>query len=301
MDSKKTETKPQQSSPSKNATEKVIFINICKNCSKHNLSTWHDEAKYKKMFLDLKTCIEKECPEVQVYPTSDDQFKLGACEVIHGEKLLYSKIKSGLWPNAPAVGKRVAAYFKDLDAGKDVSVYTAGAEQKYVAPKKPGTAFGGTRSRYMNSTHRSTDAVSPDTRFFPKADDHEHGGDHHSHENKITEKGDDPFEFEDHGKKEEPVHDEPPKKDHHETNHKAHHEEPKVAEHKTPKHEEIQKSVTPKKEELPKEEHHEPKKDATPKHEAPHHEAKAHEEKHKTENETEQGEKVEEEVKGEEA
>lgn len=80
--------------------------------------------------------VRAENPDVEVQERKDPMINLGACEVYHGDKILYSKKKSGLWPNPKAIGIRVKEYFQDLQDGKSVEHYGQGPEVAYKPPKK---------------------------------------------------------------------------------------------------------------------------------------------------------------------
>jgi selT/selW/selH-like putative selenoprotein len=131
----------QQQEPIK----KLIEIEICKNCSIHEWCTRHDEKKYKEQLEEVKKAIKTSCPDVEVIQSKIAQPRLGAFEILHGAKALFSKCKSGLWPHPPAIAQRVQLYFEDLLAGKDVSKYGNEKEVMYSPPKK--------KKDPMSSTH----------------------------------------------------------------------------------------------------------------------------------------------------
>jgi len=139
------------------------------NCHKHNTSTKHDENKYKAFAQNLQGAIKEQFPLIKVFikPISTEQdqkikrfrvessgdkptiidnqmkyFRIGAFEVQifkkeNGkliEKILHSKLQTGLWPSLamilekvhfylPRVPKLTIQLFRDLNGGLDESEY----------------------------------------------------------------------------------------------------------------------------------------------------------------------------------
>jgi selT/selW/selH-like putative selenoprotein len=221
--------------------EKVIQIETCRECRLHASSTWHDESKYKRNFVEVKEAVELMIPGCKVVEKIDQWINLGAFEVYHGDQIIFSKKKSGLWPNPKAVAIRVKQYFDDYEGGKDISHYGAGPEQAYVPPKKK-TELSKTGTGFHQTAQSSQrDMGKSGGNFGVKSDDH-HGesNDKNEHdspkkENKSPEKkkasqekdheADGHNDNNDH--KEEPVHAKPDTEHHDAVKlDKEHHEKP---------------------------------------------------------------------------
>jgi len=130
--------------PKRAPLEKVIQIETCRECRLHSSSTWHDETKYKKNFVEVKEAVELMIPGCKVVEKIDQWINLGAFEVYHENQLLYSKKKSGLWPSAKAIAQRIKQYFDDYEGGKELAHYGAGPEVAYVPAKKKGETLSKT-------------------------------------------------------------------------------------------------------------------------------------------------------------
>jgi len=175
--------------------EKVIQIEICRECRLHSSSTWHDESKYKKNYVEVKEAVESHIPGCKVVEKIDPWINLGAFEVYHEDQLIYSKKKSGLWPNAKAVAQRISQYFDDYENKKDVTHYGAGPEVAYVSPKKKsdlsktGTNFNQTAQSSQRDMSKS--AIVGDKNAKGANDDHQddhHEDDSSPKQNKSPEK-----------------------------------------------------------------------------------------------------------------
>lgn len=100
---------------------------LSQKCDSHKWCTNHDEKKYKEIFEKLKFQIESECPEVTVIenqehpsimsiisqPTVRTPFlklsfpKTGSFEVYFRGKVIFSKLKLGIWPHPAMVAKSI--------------------------------------------------------------------------------------------------------------------------------------------------------------------------------------------------
>jgi selT/selW/selH-like putative selenoprotein len=189
MNTQDTHNKPSNmnAQPTNNKTllDKTIHIEICRECRLHASSTWHDETKYKKNFEEAKAMIETLVPGCKVLEKQDQWINLGAFEVSHGDQLLYSKKKSGLWPNPKAVAQRIKQYFEEYESGKDVSHYGAGPETAFVPAKKKdfsktGTGFHQSAHTTQRDMSKTTDQISPNKSGKHAPDDHK--DDSHPHD-----------------------------------------------------------------------------------------------------------------------
>ena len=61
----------------------------------------------------------------------------GAFEIMHDNKVIFSKIKSSLFPDALQIKNRVLNFLKDLKEGKDVNSYASTKEKKQKPAQKP--------------------------------------------------------------------------------------------------------------------------------------------------------------------
>lgn len=142
------------------------------NCGKHNTTTKHDEEKYKAFASNLQGAIKEQFPVVRVIvkPISTDQdekvkrfkvsgsadkpnvieskaIRIGAFEVQlykkeggrYIQKVLHSKIQSGLWPTIsnilekvhyylPRVPRLTVALFRDLNGEEEDDVDYSGIQ-----------------------------------------------------------------------------------------------------------------------------------------------------------------------------
>lgn len=77
------------------------------------------------MFLECKTEIESLIPGITVIKNRKVRKwpKLGAFEISGNDFLIYSKLKTRLWPLASAVAGRVKKFKEEYEAGNDVSYF----------------------------------------------------------------------------------------------------------------------------------------------------------------------------------
>jgi Rdx family len=103
-----------------------VFIEHCQACSDHAWCTKHDESKYKSYFESCKGKILVSCPEVQVVANQiplafNSKFseaskpwegrhsypRIGAFEIYFKDKIIFSKLESGLWPQSTIVADKI--------------------------------------------------------------------------------------------------------------------------------------------------------------------------------------------------
>lgn len=107
-------------------SEKVL-IEHCQNCSSHSWCTNHDESKYQSYFETCKQKILEQCPDLQVISNQipinfSKKFtltesrpwegrltfpRIGSFEVYFRSKLIFSKLESGLWPQASLISSKI--------------------------------------------------------------------------------------------------------------------------------------------------------------------------------------------------
>ena len=105
-----------------------VYIEHCQGCSTHGWCTKHDESKYQSYFENCKAKILVICPEVQVvanqipiafsnkFTYSDDSKpwegkhsfpRIGAFEIYFKDKIIFSKLETGLWPQSTIIAKKI--------------------------------------------------------------------------------------------------------------------------------------------------------------------------------------------------
>ena len=102
-------------------------MKLSQKCKSHSWCTNHDELKYKSYLEKVKQCIESACPEVSIftnqnpqillsllYPDSKPTFtqsptfpRLGSFEVYFRNKIVFSKLNTGRWPNPSKVSESI--------------------------------------------------------------------------------------------------------------------------------------------------------------------------------------------------
>ena len=117
---------------------KEIIIEVCANCAGHKWCTRHDETKYNGMFEEVKKAIQEAIGgEMQITKNLNiKKPKIGAFEVTCNGIVIFSKIKSGLFPVPGSLAQRVKLFVTDYNSGKDVAAYSTIEEKKYSPPKK---------------------------------------------------------------------------------------------------------------------------------------------------------------------
>lgn len=114
----------------------TVYIEYCVNCKSHAWCTNHDEAKYQQYFEGCKVLILQRFPEFRVTPnqvpatvkkkisgkrrglrlTSTGTVpRLGAFEVYFRGHLMFSKLKTGLWPSLSAIVQKIHCVVEDPD------------------------------------------------------------------------------------------------------------------------------------------------------------------------------------------
>lgn len=104
---------------------------MCIDCKRHQWCTRHDEAKYNEAFEQIKAGLVAECPKVVVSKNKlcGQKPKLGAFEIRHEKRLLFSKLKSQMFPVKEDVVQKIKSYFYDMEYGLDVTPYLIKQQQ----------------------------------------------------------------------------------------------------------------------------------------------------------------------------
>lgn len=77
-----------------------ISIEVCQNCRLHKFCTRHDEKKYEKFFADFSILIKNNFPSMTIIKNqNNDAPQLGAFEITFRSELIFSKIKTGKFPD----------------------------------------------------------------------------------------------------------------------------------------------------------------------------------------------------------
>lgn len=105
-----------------------VYIEHCQGCSSHSWCTKHDETKYSSYYENCKGKIVAICPEVQIVANqiplafkkkfSDDENskpwegkfcfpRIGAFEIYFQDKIIFSKLETGLWPQSAVVANKI--------------------------------------------------------------------------------------------------------------------------------------------------------------------------------------------------
>jgi hypothetical protein len=104
-----------------------VYIEHCQNCSSHSWCTNHDESKYKSYFDTCKQKISEVCPELETlsnqipiyfstkFSTSESRPwegrlsfpRIGSFEVYFKSKVIFSKLETGLWPQATLIASKI--------------------------------------------------------------------------------------------------------------------------------------------------------------------------------------------------
>lgn len=116
-------------------TDKV-YIEHCQSCSSHSWCTKHDESKYLSYYENCKAKILVICPEIQVVSNQiplafSKKFtetensrpwegkhsfpRIGAFEIYFKDKIIFSKLETGMWPQSTVVANSIREY---LDQSK---------------------------------------------------------------------------------------------------------------------------------------------------------------------------------------
>eukprot|EP01017_Pseudomicrothorax_dubius_P017236 TRINITY_DN19529_c0_g1_i2.p1 TRINITY_DN19529_c0_g1~~TRINITY_DN19529_c0_g1_i2.p1 ORF type:complete len:292 (+),score=66.95 TRINITY_DN19529_c0_g1_i2:127-1002(+) len=118
-------------------TEQVVVdIECCVNCSQHRWCTRHDETKYEKAVEEVRAAVLAECPNVIVRKNAQTNApRLGALEVSIGDSVIFSKLKSGLWPAPKLLAANVKAFIEaekrqDKNSAKSFVVKGADVNKK---------------------------------------------------------------------------------------------------------------------------------------------------------------------------
>ncbi|CAD8121374.1 unnamed protein product [Paramecium sonneborni] len=114
----------------------VIHFEVCINCQKsHSFCTQHDELRYAKLYHDFKEAVEAAIPNsFCVVNFSTNKPSIGAFEITHQNKIIYSKKNSGLFPAVAPTVDRIKRFLDDLQNGKDVKGYATTKEKKQEKP-----------------------------------------------------------------------------------------------------------------------------------------------------------------------
>jgi len=92
-----------------------VFVEYCIDCAVHTWCTKHDEAKYQQFFKNVKDAVETEFEQIQVYGNRSPlngkirSPTLGAFEVVFRGYVIFSKLKTGLWPTRDVIFERMQA------------------------------------------------------------------------------------------------------------------------------------------------------------------------------------------------
>ena len=108
----------------------MFVVEACQNCSQHGWNTRHNEAKYRNLYKALAQAILVKVPQSLVMrnqipkhylpydlynnlvPNKDNRIpcfeqvpRVGAFEVSYKGMLIFSKLKSGRWPNVEEIAE----------------------------------------------------------------------------------------------------------------------------------------------------------------------------------------------------
>jgi hypothetical protein len=110
------------------ADNEKVFIEYCQRCPTHSWCTKHDESKYNSYFESVRSKLREICPEVEIignqiplafsskFSSHEDSRpwegtlsfpRIGAFEVYFKERVLFSKLETGLWPHPGAIANKV--------------------------------------------------------------------------------------------------------------------------------------------------------------------------------------------------
>ncbi|CAD8203684.1 unnamed protein product [Paramecium pentaurelia] len=140
------QSKQQEKPPAKNYLDlsnkpippdtTVIHFEVCINCQKsHSFCTQHDELRYAKLYHEFKEAVEAAIPNsFCVVNHSIQKPSIGAFEITHQNKIIYSKKNSGLFPCVAPTVERIKRFLDDLKNGKDVKGYATTKEKKQEKP-----------------------------------------------------------------------------------------------------------------------------------------------------------------------
>ena len=106
-----------------------LYIEYCIDCDTHRWCTRHNEEQYLDMFNRATDAIMSENPNIEVFSnqipigfqdkffmSGDEAFKsvsrvrfprVGAFEIYFDRKEIWSKLKSGQWPNCAGIAAKV--------------------------------------------------------------------------------------------------------------------------------------------------------------------------------------------------
>ena len=109
-----------------------IHIEVCQNCRLHRWCTRHNEKKYNQIFESVAQAINKELgPSYKVLKNPNNpKPRIGAFEVTYKDKVIFSKITKGCFPEPSAVGLKA----KEIVEGKQSEKKEE--EKKQGSPEK---------------------------------------------------------------------------------------------------------------------------------------------------------------------
>jgi selT/selW/selH-like putative selenoprotein len=148
-----------------------ISIEICQNCRLHRFCTRHDEKKYEKYFSDLSLLIQNNFPSLSIFKNKEiENPRLGAFEITFRNELIFSKIKSGMFPDLQTIIKKIKAMIegdenideKNLNVRKKASINTNKKKEvvitKYdILSPSPTKIFRAYKNEAENSMLNKTD------------------------------------------------------------------------------------------------------------------------------------------------
>jgi selT/selW/selH-like putative selenoprotein len=82
-----------------------IHIEVCQNCRLHRWCTRHDEKKYNLIFENVSKALTKELGSSYkiLKNINNPKPRIGAFEVTFNDKIIFSKIKNGCFPDPNVV------------------------------------------------------------------------------------------------------------------------------------------------------------------------------------------------------
>lgn len=91
-----------------NNQSEPIFVEICQNCRLHRWCTRHNEKKYNDIFNEFVNLLKKNSINNPVFKNHKiDNPKMGAFEIKFKEILVFSKIKSGCFPDCNIITEKI--------------------------------------------------------------------------------------------------------------------------------------------------------------------------------------------------
>lgn len=116
-----------------------IHIEVCQNCRLHRWCTRHDEKKYNLLFETVSKAITKDLgSNYQVFKNKNvDKPRIGAFEVVFKGEMVFSKIKSGFFPNNSQVVPKIKEIIEGKrQENKNEEEKTEKTNEKNKPPKK---------------------------------------------------------------------------------------------------------------------------------------------------------------------